>query len=104
MLTHRLPRPRPLGTALLASCLVAVLCHSARADDLTGEQIFKKQCASCHGTSGQGTKQYKDPLAGDKTVAQLAKLIAKTMPDNDPGTLSAREAERVAVYVHDTFY
>src|SRR5262245_51582493 len=104
MLTLRLPRPRPLGPALLASCLAAVLCQAARADDLTGEQIYEKKCASCHGASGQGTKQYKDPLAGDKTVSQLSKLIAKTMPDNDPGSLSAKEAERVANYVHDTFY
>ncbi|HKB04614.1 MAG TPA: DUF1592 domain-containing protein, partial [Gemmataceae bacterium] len=90
-------------------CLVPVLLALATAlpgsaADLTGEQIYRSMCAACHGPSGEGTKKYKQPLAGEKSVEQLTKLIAKTMPDDDPGTLSAADAETVAAYVHETFY
>ena len=40
---------------------------------------------------GRGdAEEYPQPLAGDRSVAQLAKLIAKTMPEDDPGTLRRR--------------
>ncbi|HVK09774.1 MAG TPA: PA14 domain-containing protein, partial [Gemmataceae bacterium] len=70
----------------------------------TGEQIYLKKCASCHGTMGEGTKRFKPALAGDKSVAQLADLIAKTMPEDNPGTCVGPDAEKVAAYIHDTFY
>ncbi|MCA9069572.1 MAG: DUF1592 domain-containing protein, partial [Planctomycetaceae bacterium] len=47
---------------------------------------------------------YEKPLAGDLSVPQLAKLIQKTMPEDDPGTLSIEESEQVAQYVYDAFY
>ncbi|HJZ93941.1 MAG TPA: PA14 domain-containing protein, partial [Gemmataceae bacterium] len=74
------------------------------AADPAGEQLYKTKCATCHGPSGEGTKKHKRPLAGEKSVTQLTKLIAKTMPEDDPGTLSVAEADAVAAYVHDTFY
>jgi cytochrome c553 len=70
----------------------------------TGEQIYQKKCASCHGPTGEGTKRHKPALAGDKSVAQLAELIAKTMPEDNPGTCTGPDAEKVAAYIHDTFY
>ena len=86
----------------------SALPHSSRtgsAADLTGEQIYRKRCASCHGVNGEGaTKKYKKPLAGDKDALQLAKLIAKTMPEDDPGTCTGPEAEKVAAYIYDAFY
>ena len=89
----------------IALAVVAVVAsHATAADVMTGEQIYKKQCVSCHGASGEGAKAYPQPLAGDKSTMQLAKLIAKTMPDDDPGTLSSEEADKVATYVFDTFY
>ena len=75
------------------------------ANGLTGEQLYRKQCASCHGNSGEGTKdQYKKALAGDRSVAQLASLIAKTMPKDNPGACVGPDAEKVAAYIYDTFY
>ncbi len=75
------------------------------ADGPTGEQIFKKQCASCHGANGEGVKdKYPMALAGDKSVAQLSKLIAKTMPEDDPGTCVGENADKVAEYVFEAFY
>ena len=70
-----------------------------------GPAIYRNQCASCHGVSGEGnSKEYPHPLAGDRSVPQLAKLIAKTMPSDDPGSLSASDSERVAAYIFETFY
>jgi Protein of unknown function (DUF1592)/Protein of unknown function (DUF1588)/PA14 domain/Protein of unknown function (DUF1595)/Cytochrome C oxidase, cbb3-type, subunit III/Protein of unknown function (DUF1585) len=93
----------PLGTVLLL--LAAPAARAVAADNSTGEQIYQKQCASCHGAAGDGTKEhYRKPLAGDRSVAQLARLIAKTMPKDDPGTCVGEDAEKVAGYIYDAFY
>lgn len=86
-----------MGLALLATPLLA-------ADEPDGARLFKEQCARCHGPKGEGTKRYQKQLEGDRSVAQLADLIHKTMPEDGPGTLSARDAAAVARHVHDSFY
>ena len=86
----------PPSLAWPAVLLLAVLIFSTSsvpAAELNGERIFQTKCAACHGAHGEGTKKHKDPLAGDKSASQLLDLIAKTMPDDDPGTLSKRDAE-----------
>src|SRR5579872_738066 len=93
-----------LRRLLTAAILVATTGPLFAADELSGEQIFKSKCAVCHGPGGEGTAKQKRRLAGDKSVAQLADLIAETMPEDDPGTLSAAEARAVAAYIHDAFY
>jgi cytochrome c553 len=76
-----------------------------RAADRSGEQIYRQQCASCHGARGEGTPDsYPRLLAGDKSVEQLARLIAKTMPKDDPGTCTGADARKVAAYIHGAFY
>src|SRR3954451_2446551 len=91
------------GLIVLAAALTP--CLVAAAEDRTGEQIYKQQCASCHGAAGQGTDEnYPRPLAGDRSVAQLARFIARTMPEDDPGTVVGEEAERVAAYIYEAFY
>lgn len=47
---------------------------------------------------------YPQPLAGDKSVAELAELISKTMPEGDSEKCVGKDAERVASYIYDTFY
>src|SRR4051812_41263591 len=93
---------------LLASFAVVVLSsHSALAlaAEKTGEQIFSSQCARCHGAHGEGTEDnYPDPLEGDKSVAQLTKLIHETMPDDAEKKTPADDAAKVAQYVYDSFY
>jgi cytochrome c553 len=85
--------------------LLVVAATPASADELTGPQIYRLICARCHGSEGQGTKKaYPKPLAGKRSAAELARYIAKSMPEDDPGTLKAAEAERVAAYVYETFY
>lgn len=70
----------------------------------TGEHVYAKQCARCHGERGEGTKAAPDPLFGDRSVPALTKYIARTMPEDDPGSLSATDAEAVSQYIFDAFY
>ena len=70
-----------------------------------GAAIYIAQCASCHGEKGEGgTKQYPEPLAGDASRKELAKLISDTMPQDDPESCVGEDAEAVAAYVFDQFY
>jgi hypothetical protein len=101
------PRSFLSGFRLVVALLLAAAPASCAlaADGPTGEQIFRKQCASCHGPNGEGTADnYAHPLAGDRSVAQLVRLIARTMPQDDPGTCTGENAERVAAYIYDAFY
>lgn len=84
--------------------LVGLTSRIAIAEEKTGEQIYKQQCARCHGPSGEGSKKYPQPLIGDKSVAGLASVIAKTMPENDPGSCVGEDAKKVSAYIFDTFY
>jgi cytochrome c553 len=88
----------------LALVVGAVLAPSAVAQERTGAQIYKQMCARCHGAAGEGTKKYELPLVGDKSVAQLANLIDRTMPEDDPDALDAADARKVAEYIHEAFY
>ena len=63
------------------------------------------KCASCHGAAGEGNKDhFKDPLKGDLSVAELAKYISASMPEEDPDSCIADEAEAVAKFIYDGFY
>ena len=42
--------------------------------------------ASCHGASGEGSKEYQKPLIGSRSTEQLKRYIERTMPEDDPGT------------------
>ena len=92
------------STAWLTLLFGRATADTCQAEPLTGEQIFRKQCASCHGINGEGAKAYPRALAGDKPIPQLSELIARTMPEDKPGTLKPEEADKVAAYVHDAFY
>src|SRR5260221_1270242 len=87
-------------TSLLA-CLLPALAAPAEPD---GAQIFKLKCAICHGPQGEGSKKFPRRLEGDRSVAQLTKLVFETMPESNPGSLSQQEADAVAAYVHGAFY
>jgi cytochrome c553 len=71
----------------------------------TGEQIFRQQCASCHGAAGEGTDDhYPLALVGERSVKSLARLIAKTMPEDAPGECVGEDADKVAAYIYAAFY
>jgi hypothetical protein len=85
--------------------LLAVAPRLLAADAQTGEQIYKDRCAACHGASGEGTKDhFPRPLTGDRSQTQLARYIGRSMPEDDPGSVSGPDAEQVAAYVYGAFY
>jgi hypothetical protein len=70
-----------------------------------GEIVYRDDCMRCHGPVGQGVAGKADePLVGEKSIASLAKYIAREMPENDPGTLSMADATASAEYIHKAFY
>lgn len=94
----------PVRTAILAALALAAAPAVVRAQAPSGEQLYKQHCVRCHGADGQGAKKSIAPLAGEKSIAQLAKVIDDTMPENDPDLLNAAESARVAEYIHGAFY
>src|SRR5690349_13004703 len=77
----------------------------AAADERAGEQVYRQMCARCHGKTGEGTAdKYPHPLIGKRSLAQLARFIAKTMPEDDPGQCVGEDAEKVASYIYQEFY
>jgi hypothetical protein len=95
------PTHRILATVVAAALAPAIV----RAQSVTtGDHIFSTRCARCHGAHGEGTEVNPTRLAGDLSVTQLAGVIAETMPEDDPGTVTADEALAVASYIHDAFY
>ncbi|HVW00237.1 MAG TPA: DUF1592 domain-containing protein [Planctomycetaceae bacterium] len=85
-------------------CVSRVLPVTADEVKSPGEQLYRAKCASCHGAQGEGSTKHKRRLEGDKSISQLADVIAETMPEDDPGSLSAADAKTIAGYVHDAFY
>ena len=81
-----------------------VLVFPLSAAEPTGAELYASKCAACHGAKGEGSKKYKRSLEGDRSVLQLTKYVAETMPENAPGTLSQTDAEKVTAYLHDAFY
>jgi hypothetical protein len=71
----------------------------------TGEQIYKQACARCHGANGEGVpKKYDQPLIGHKSLKQLTSYIARTMPEDDPGSCTGPDAEKVAAFIFEKYY
>ena len=98
-----------------ALIVVAVLAYAGRqgqryykknlAAPRAGEVVYRQDCMSCHGPVGQGVAGKADePLVGEKSIASLAKYIAREMPEDDPGTLSLADATASAEYIHKAFY
>ena len=72
---------------------------------LQGREIFRQQCAKCHGRNGEGVKvKYDDALHGDRSLEKLTRYIDKNMPDDDPGKCVGEDAAAVARYIYDAFY
>lgn len=70
---------------------------------ITGQQVYLRQCAACHGAKGEGAKQYNKPLAGSQSVGELARFITQSMPPG-PKKCASGDAKKVAAYIYNTFY
>ena len=81
-------------------------------DRNAGQQLYAQNCASCHGSDGQGVQLSPTlkpgPLWGDKSyndgaglakVETLAGFIRYTMPYSNPGTLSDAQAQQIAAFI-----
>ena len=57
------------GIGATAAVLLTVLaaCVDARTDEATGEQLYRRYCASCHGESGRGDGPLAASLAPPPT-------------------------------------
>ncbi len=86
----------PVVLALLQAC--------AMGGEQSGLAIYRTHCQRCHGEGGKGTPGVPQPLAGDLSVAQLARSIDETMPEDDPKKVVGDDARRVAEYIHASFY
>lgn len=78
-------------------------------DPVHGEQIYKEQCAGCHGSHGQGRAPLFPPLwgpysfndgAGMNNVNKMAAFVKHNMPQNRMGILSAQQAYDVSAFIH----
>ena len=70
-----------------------------------GAAIYTKLCVDCHGKTGEGVKdEYDEPLTGDRSLEALTRRIKRTMPEEDPGSLSEEQAAQVSAYIYDAFY
>ena len=91
-------------TAFVAFVLLLFPRTLSAAQGRSGEQIYRQQCAACHGAKGEGSDDYQRPLMGDRSVAQLTRLIAKSMPKDADKKCSREDAQKVAVYIYEAFY
>lgn len=92
------------GAAALLLVLFATFPAEAR-DGLSGREIYRKQCAKCHGGNGQGVPKVNEmPLTGNRSLAELAKVINDTMPEEKPELCTGDDAKRVARYIYNAFY
>jgi mono/diheme cytochrome c family protein len=70
-----------------------------------GQEVYKAQCAECHGNALEGT--VGSPLAGDgflsdwsaRPLSVLVDKIQKTMPFSAPGSLSRQQSTDLAAYI-----
>lgn len=78
---------------------------SAQADQ--GKATYSEKCASCHGNMATATPDMA-PLLNDYTfqeawknrsVGQFFDRIRRTMPQNEPGTLSPQSTAEIVAYI-----
>lgn len=99
-----------LAVVLLATCAWSEPGRAAGSDDPKpkakprGEAVYARDCLSCHGNAGEGTKAYPHALVGDKSVQELTAYIDETMPDDDPDACVGDDARAVAEFIHGAFY
>jgi mono/diheme cytochrome c family protein len=70
-----------------------------------GQQLYKTQCLTCHGEALEGA--VGPPLSGDgflsiwsrRSLAELVDKIEKTMPPQQPGSVSRQQAIDLAAFV-----
>jgi hypothetical protein len=94
-----------LWRLVLLVLLLGVQNFAAAERRESGRDIFRQECAKCHGRNGEGVKgKYEGRLQGERPLEKLARYIQRNMPDDNPGKLSPETAATVAHYIYETFY
>jgi mono/diheme cytochrome c family protein len=71
-----------------------------------GQEVYTANCAHCHGNSLQGGEE-APPLAGadfikswsGSTVGDLVERARRSMPEDDPGTLTRQQYTDVTTFI-----
>ena len=108
----RFPPSRPVtlflrlvAALLLTSTAQAIAAEPDAAVAERGRAIYQKLCADCHGANGQGVEDYfPDPLTGDRSLIELTKVVADTMPEGEADKCRGEDAAAVSKYIFDAFY
>jgi quinohemoprotein ethanol dehydrogenase len=87
------PPPAASGGGAAAASGVFTVAQAAR-----GEQHFNRVCASCHTVAEQAGASFASRW-GSGTLADVFTLIATTMPQGQPGSLSADEYASVVAFL-----
>jgi hypothetical protein len=94
-----------LGAAIVLLACSAGSSASEFRQPISGAVIFENQCASCHGTRGEGVPgKYDEPLYGNRSIESLARRIERTMPEGEPEACVGEDARLVAEYIYGEFY
>jgi len=107
MIPIRSLAPTARLSAILAAPALALGVLSAQAGPgpaKPGAEIYRQKCVSCHGAKGEGSKAYRKPLTGTRSVGELARFIQQSMPPGAARRLSAADARSVAAHIHAAFY
>ena len=107
---------RQLGVASCAVLLAAPFLHAGQPRSITsgvysagqatrGEQIYRAQCGECHGRTLEGA--IGPPLVGEsflanwsaRPIAEVVDKIQKTMPFEQPGSLSRQQSADLLAYM-----
>lgn len=93
-----------MATLPLAGALAAQKKPQPKAKiPLTGEQLYRAQCAACHGAKGEGGAGFSKPLTGTQSVGQLAQFLTSAMPPG-PKHVSTGDAAKIAAFAYSAFY
>ena len=98
-------RVRISNSVICLALLSVAWTARVQAEVSRGEAIYRNQCVECHGKNGEGNElEEVDALFGDRSVKSLARLIERTMPEEDPKACTGEDAQAVAQYIYDAFY
>lgn len=83
--------------------------RDARVQAARGKATYAVRCAACHGAAMQGgADEEMPPLIGERFKARwrdrplgLCEKVALSMPQDDPGSLSASEASDIVAAIRD---
>ncbi len=99
-----------IALSAAATALLVISCTSPQGTpgfvaSSDGAKVYRDQCVRCHGGKGEGVAgKHDETLHGEKPVEALARLIARTMPEDRDVKTSPEEAQAVAEYIHGAFY